>query len=71
MISDFGSNMHYADTDATRGVVTILAKNSIYQHTMGNNVSRRATPIYFIMCQKYSLKVRPSFADILEVKQNG
>lgn len=38
-VLDYGSAMHYADTDATRGVVTLLAKNSIYQHTMGNNVS--------------------------------
>ncbi|KAI6213898.1 Metalloendopeptidase [Aphelenchoides besseyi] len=34
-----GSVMHYADTDTARGVVTILAKDRIYQHTMGNNVA--------------------------------
>ncbi|CAD5225826.1 unnamed protein product [Bursaphelenchus xylophilus] len=35
---DYGSVMHYADTDASKGVVTMLAKDKIYQHTMGNNV---------------------------------
>ncbi|CAD5218418.1 unnamed protein product [Bursaphelenchus okinawaensis] len=35
---DYGSVMHYADTDSSKGVVTMLAKDKIYQHTMGNNV---------------------------------
>lgn len=37
--------MHYADSDPARGVVTMLAKNRIYQHTMGNNVGPSFTDL--------------------------
>uniref|UniRef100_A0A914HLH3 Zinc metalloproteinase n=1 Tax=Globodera rostochiensis TaxID=31243 RepID=A0A914HLH3_GLORO len=36
---DYGSIMHYSDTDSTTSRVTMLAKESVYQHTMGNNVA--------------------------------
>ncbi|KAH7722564.1 CBN-NAS-31 protein [Aphelenchoides avenae] len=35
---DYGSVMHYSDTDPRSGKVTMMAHDKIYQHTMGNNV---------------------------------
>ena len=35
---DYGSVMHYADTDSSTNKITMIAKERMYQHTMGNNV---------------------------------
>uniref|UniRef100_A0A914M8W1 Zinc metalloproteinase n=1 Tax=Meloidogyne incognita TaxID=6306 RepID=A0A914M8W1_MELIC len=36
---DYGSIMHYSDTDMSTNRVTMLAKDKSFQHTMGNNVA--------------------------------
>ncbi|KAL7073394.1 hypothetical protein ACQ4LE_007258, partial [Meloidogyne hapla] len=36
---DYGSIMHYSDTDMSTNRVTMVAKEKIFQHTMGNNVA--------------------------------
>uniref|UniRef100_A0A915EX42 Zinc metalloproteinase n=1 Tax=Ditylenchus dipsaci TaxID=166011 RepID=A0A915EX42_9BILA len=43
---DYGSIMHYSDTDSATNRVTMLAKEKIYQHTMGNNVAPSFLDVY-------------------------
>ncbi|KAI1702622.1 astacin (Peptidase family m12A) domain-containing protein [Ditylenchus destructor] len=68
---DYGSIMHYSDTDSATNRVTMLAKEKIYQHTMGNNVAPSFLDVYEMNIYYRCLDLCQQSEDTIECLNGG